>query len=37
MRNVKLLVSYDGADFNGNVIMDTSKRARGAGRETEKR
>jgi len=27
----------DGADFNGNVIMDTSKRARGAGRDTEKR
>ena len=27
----------DGADFNGNVIMDTSKRARGTGRDTEKR
>jgi len=27
----------DGADFSGNVIMDTSKRARGAGRDTDKR
>ncbi len=27
----------DGADFNGNVIMDTSKRGRGIGRDTEKR
>lgn len=27
----------DGADFNGNVIMDTSKRARSNGRDTEKR
>jgi cytoskeletal protein CcmA (bactofilin family) len=27
----------DGADFNGNVIMDSSKRGRSAGRDTEKR
>lgn len=27
----------DGADFNGNVSMDTGKRIRDAGRDTEKR
>lgn len=27
----------DGADFNGNVIMDTSRRSRSNGRDTEKR